>query len=106
MNGETEPSLKLWKTTAAKYELESKIYIFHKKNIKNFIRSLYGLIVPFFIKRMLKKGLNITTHYQLILNYFGINFFNNIRVFKLNYIIKSDRSPRAKMIFLFKKKAQ
>lgn len=106
MNGETEPSLKLWKTTASKYELESKIYIFHKKNIKNFIRSLYGLIVPFFIKRILKKGLNITTHYQLILNYFGVNFFNNIRVFKLNYIIKSDRSPRAKMIFLFKKKAQ
>ena len=103
MNGETEPSLKLWNSTALKYNFDSKIFIFHKKNIRNFIRSLYGLIVPFFIKQILNKGINITTHYQLILHYFGINYFNDIKVFKLNYIIKSYRSPRAKMIFLFKK---
>jgi ubiquinone/menaquinone biosynthesis C-methylase UbiE len=103
MNGETEPSLKLWNSTALKYNFDSKIFIFHKKNIRNFIRSLYGLIVPFFIKQILNKGLNITTHYQLILHYFGINYFNDIKVLKLNYIIKSYRSPRAKMIFLFKK---
>ena len=34
----------------------SKIYIFHKKSVKDFVRSAYGLITPYFIKRLIKKG--------------------------------------------------
>ena len=103
MNGEHEPLLKEWIDTAHNYNLRSKIYIFHKKSIKDFLRSMYGLIVPYFIKRLIKKGINITTHYQVILNYFGINNINGIKVFTLDYKLKSKRSPRGKMVFYFEK---
>ena len=81
----------------------SKIYIFHKKSVKDFVRSAYGLITPYFIKRLIKKGINITTHYQVILNYFGINNINRIKVYTLDYKVKSRRSPRGKMVFCFQK---
>ena len=34
-------------------------------------------------------------------NYFGIDKYNNIRVFKLDYKLQSRRSPRGKMILIF-----
>jgi len=105
MNGEHEPLIREWIDTSSKYNLTSKIYIFHKKSIKDFLRSMYGLIIPYFIKRLIKKGINITTHYQVILNYFGINKINRIQVFTLDYKLKSSRSPRGKMIFCFQKLA-
>ncbi len=105
MQGETEPLLKQWVNTSKKYNLISKTYIFHKKSFKDFIRAIYGLLVPYYIKAIIKKGVNITTHYQIIFSFFGINnfFIQGIKVLNLNYNPKSKRSPRGKMIFYFKK---
>ena len=101
MNGEHEPLLSDWVRAGDKYNLSSKVYIFHKKSIKDFMFSLYGLIVPYFIKRLIKKRIYITTHFQLILNYFGFNNINGIKVFNLDYNPQSIRTPRGKMIFYF-----
>ena len=103
MNGEHEPLLKDWISTANKYRLRSKIYIFHKRGLKDFFRAIYGLLIPYQLKKIINKGINITTHYQVLLNYFGIDKYNNIRVFKLDYKLKSRRSPRGKMILIFSK---
>ena len=103
MNGEKEPYLKDWKMVGKKYNLNCEVYIFHRKSLKNFVRSAYGLLIPFAIKRLIKKGLNITTHYQLILNYFFINNIGGIKVFNLEHTPKSKKSPTGKMIFLYTK---
>ena len=103
MDGETEPRLNDWTSAAEKNNMKSEIFIFHKKSLKDFIRSLYGLIVPFSIKKLLNKGINITTHYQIILHYLFLNQINSIKLFSLDYKLKSKRSPRGKMILLFQK---
>ena len=103
MNGEKEPYLKDWKMVGKKYNLNCEVYIFHRKSLKNFVRSAYGLLIPFAIKRLIQKGLNITTHYQLILNYFFINNIGGIKVFNLEHTPKSKKSPTGKMIFLYTK---
>ena len=103
MNGEYEPKLKLWKQVSSKYNLKSNIYIFHKKNIKSLFRAMYGLIVPYYIRKIIKKGINITTHYQLVLNYFCLNNINGIKVFKMDYEPISERSPKGKMVLYFQK---
>jgi len=102
MNGETEPYLKDWINTGLKYNLTFKIFIFHKKSLKNLIKNIYGL-TPFFVRKIFRKGYNITTHYQVILSYLNINKWGNIKVFKLNYNPKKSKSPKAKMVFYFKK---
>lgn len=102
MNGETEPYLKDWLITAKKHKFSSKVFIFHKKSFKAFLRSLYGL-TPFLFRKIFNKGYNITTHYQVILHYFKINNFKGIKVFNLNFSSMSPKSPKSKMIFLFKK---
>ncbi len=103
MDGETEPKLYDWTSAAKKNNMKSDIFIFHKKSLKDLIRSLYGLIVPFSLKKLLNKGINITTHYQILLHYLFLNQIGGIKVFTLDYELKSKRSPRGKMIFLFKK---
>ena len=103
MNGEHEPKLKLWQQVSTKYNLKSKIYIFHKKNIKSLIRAIYGLMIPYFIRKTINKGINITTHYQIVLNYFGFNNINGISVIKMDYNATSERSPKGKMILCFQK---
>jgi ubiquinone/menaquinone biosynthesis C-methylase UbiE len=105
MQGETEPLLKDWINTAKKNHLISEVYIFHKKSFKDFIKAMYGLFIPYFLKAIIKKGINISTHYQVLLSYFGIKniFINGVKVFNLDYKPKSKRSPRAKMVFYFKK---
>lgn len=104
--GETEPYLRDWTNAAEKYNMDYEVYIFHKKTLMNFLRSIYGFFIPFNIKKILGKGINITTHYQILLSYIGIKkfFINKIKVFGLNYNAKSKRSPQGKMVFLFKKK--
>lgn len=103
MNGEHEPLLKNWINTGKKYNFNCEVFLFHKKNLKNFIKACYGLIIPFWLKKIFKKGINITTHFQIILNYLYIKQWNNIKVFNLDYKSKYHRSPNGKMIFLFKK---
>ena len=103
MNREHEPYLKDWKRVGLKYNLNCKVFIFHKKSLKNFVRSAYGLLIPFVIKRLIQKGLNITTHYQLILSYFFINNIGGIKLFNLDYNPKSKKSPIGKMVFLYTK---
>jgi len=105
MQGETEPLLKDWVNTGKKYNLTSKVYIFHKKSIKDFIRTIYSLIVPYFFKSIIKKGINITTHYQVLLSYSNINsiFIQGVKVLNLDYNVQSKRSPKGKMVFCFKK---
>lgn len=104
MNGEHEPKLKLWKQVSSKYNLKSKIYVFHKKSIKSLLRAIYGLIVPYYIKKIFNKGMNITTHYQLVLNYLGLNNVNGLKIFKMDYKPISERSPTGKMVLYFQKK--
>lgn len=103
MNGEHEPLLKNWINTGNKYNFSCEVFIFHKKNLKNFIKACYGLFIPFWLKKRFKKGINITTHFQIILNYLYIKKLNNIKLFSLDYKPKYHRSPNGKMIFLFKK---
>ena len=103
MNGEHEPLLKDWINTGKKYNFNCEVFIFHKKNFKNFIKACYGLFIPFWLKKVFNKGINITTHFQIILNYMYINKWNNIKLFNLDYKPKYHRSPNGKMIFLFKK---
>lgn len=103
MDGEHEPKLSDWTNAAKENNLALKVFIFHKKSFRDFIRSLYGLITPYFLKKIINKGINITTHYQILFHYLLINNIAGIRVFNLDYILKSKRSPRGKMIFLFKK---
>ena len=103
MNGETEPKLNHWLDSAKKYNLKPKVFIFQKKSFNSFVKICYGLFVPYFIKSFFKKGINITVHYQALLHYFGINNFNNIRTFKLDYKKQNIKSPTAKMILVFKK---
>ena len=54
MDGETEPKLYDWTSAAKKNNMKSDIFIFHKKSLKDLIRSLYGLIVPFSLKKIIK----------------------------------------------------
>ena len=82
---------------------DCKVFIFHKKSFKNFIKACYGLFIPFWIKKIINKGINITTHYQVILSYFFIDQWNNIQTLDLDYKPKYHRSPNSKMVFLFKK---
>ena len=105
MDGETEPRLNDWTSAAKKNNMKSDIFIFHKKSLKDFIRSLYGLMIPFSLKKLLNKGINITTHYQILLHYLFLNQISGIKLYTLDYKLKSIRSPRGKMIFLFKKKS-
>ena len=51
----------------------------------------------------LNKGINITTHYQIILGYFNINKSKELKTYSLNYKSKNKKSPNAKMVFLFEK---
>ena len=103
MNGEHEPLLKDWVKTSQKYGLKSRVFIFYTKSLKNFMKALYGLIIPYWLKKLLNKGINITTHYQLILSYFKINNASGIKTFRLNYKAKNKKSPASKMVFLFEK---
>ena len=103
MNGETEPYLKDWINTGLKYNLTYQIFIFHKKSFQNLIRNIYGL-TPLFVRKIFRKGYNITTHYQVILAYFKIKKWGDIKVFDLDYVPKKSKSPKAKMVFYFKKK--
>ena len=103
MNGEHEPLLKDWVKTSQKYGLKSRVFIFYTKSWKNFMKALYGLIIPYWLKKLLNKGINITTHYQLILSYFKINNASGIKTFRLNYKAKNKKSPASKMVFLFEK---
>ena len=52
---------------------------------------------------MLKKVINITSHYQLVLYYLGLNNINGISVIKMDYQPTSERSPNGKMILYFQK---
>lgn len=103
MNGEHEPLLKEWIITSEKYGFKNEVYIFNKKNTKDFIKSIYGLFVPYWIKKTINKGINISTHYQIFLNYFGFEKFNSMRIFNLKHKSKNKKSPNGKMVFLFKK---
>ena len=69
---------------------------------RNFIRGLWGLI-PFNIKKITKKGLNIITFKEAIINYFNFNIKSNLDVRSLNYKPKHSKSPQGKMIFYFEK---
>ena len=102
MNGETEPYLKDWLNTAKKHKFNSKVFIFHKKSFKAFIRSLYG-VTPFFVRHIFKKGYNITTHYQVILHYFKINNVKGVKIFNLDFSSKKPKSPKSKMVFVLTK---
>ena len=103
MNGETEPYLKDWLITAKKHKFSIKVFIFHKKSFKAFLRSLYGL-TPLFVRNIFKKGYNITTHYQVVLHYFKINNFKGIKLFNLNFSSIKAKSPKSKMVFVLTKK--
>ncbi len=103
MNGEHEPLIKDWINTGKKYKLSNSISIFYSKSFKHFLRSLYGLIVPYWMKKKLNKGINITTHYQIILGYLNINKSKELKTYSLNYKSKNKKSPNAKMVFLFEK---
>jgi len=103
MNGEHEPLLKEWISTSKKHGFKNEIYIFNKKNIRDFVRSFYGLFVPYWIKKLLNLGINISTHYQVFLSYFGFKKFKSMRIYNLNYKPKNKKSPNGKMVFLFKK---
>tara|TARA_B100001059_G_C17796821_1_gene563547 strand:- start:669 stop:1607 length:939 start_codon:yes stop_codon:yes gene_type:complete len=100
MNGEHEPYLNDWINVGKKNNLIGRVHIFHTRNLKNLIRNLYGL-TPFFIRKILKKGMNITTHYQIILNYFGISKFKNMEIHNLNFKPKKSKTPKGKMVFVF-----
>ena len=102
MNGETEPYLSDWVETAEKNNFKSKVFIFHQKRLKSFLKNIYGL-TPLFFRKIFNKGYNITTHYQVILSYFKINYLNGIRVYDLGYTSAKEKSPKSKMVFLFKK---
>lgn len=104
MNGETEPYLKDWCRNGIKNNLSPSIYLFRKKSIKHFLRSLYGLLVPFIVKKIINKGVNITTHYQSLLSYINIKKIGGIKVLNLDYSPKLNVSPNEKMVFLFSKK--
>ena len=103
MNGEHEPLLKDWINTSKKYGFINKVYFFNKKNIRNFFISAYGLFVPYWFKKLINKGINITTHYQIFLSYFGFKEFKYMSVYNLKYKAKNKKSPNGKMVFLFKK---
>lgn len=104
MNGETEPYLRDWLNAAKTNNfISSKVYLFQRKSQRHFFRLLYGLIVPFFLKKIINKGVSITSHYESLLSYFGINKFGLIIVKKLDYKPKLKVSPQEKMVFLFSK---
>lgn len=102
MNGEHEPYLNDWLNCANDNNLKIKVFLFQRKTLRNFIRGLWGLI-PFNIKKMTKKGLNIITFKEAIINYFNFNINSNIDVRSLNYKPKHSKSPQGKMIFYFEK---
>lgn len=103
MNGEHEPFLKDWIRTSEKYGFINKVYIFNKKNLRNFFISTYGLFVPYWFKKLINKGINISTHYQMFLGYFGFKEFKSMSVYNLKYKAVNKKSPNGKMVFLFKK---
>lgn len=102
MNGETEPYLSDWVETAKKNNFTSKVFIFHQKSLKNFLKNIYGL-TPLFFRKIFNKGYNITTHYQVIFSYFKINYFNGIKLYDLDFTNAKEKSPKSKMVFLFEK---
>jgi hypothetical protein len=63
------------------------------------------LIVPFIFKKIINKGVNITTHYQSLLSYINIKEIGGIKVLNLDYTPKLNVSPNEKMVFVFSKKS-